>query len=83
MKWRGLTMAAAMAIATGHAHADGRFMLSSPGLADKATLDSRHAASANDCGGGNVSPELDWRGVPDDTKRFAMTICRMDDNCGR
>jgi Raf kinase inhibitor-like YbhB/YbcL family protein len=65
---------AVVAVVAGHASADERFTLSSPGLADNATLESRHAANANDCGGGNVSPELDWRGVPDGTKSFAITI---------
>jgi Raf kinase inhibitor-like YbhB/YbcL family protein len=74
MNQRGLAMAAALVVATGHAAADERFTLSSPGLADNATLDSRHAASVNDCGGKNVSPELDWRGVPDGAKSFAVTV---------
>jgi Raf kinase inhibitor-like YbhB/YbcL family protein len=74
MKSHRLAMAAALIVATSHGAADERFTLSSPGLADNATLDSRHAASANDCGGRNVSPELDWRGVPDGTKSFAITI---------
>jgi Raf kinase inhibitor-like YbhB/YbcL family protein len=78
-KWPALALMAlttltTVTFATAHASADERFTLSSPGLIDNATLDARHAASANDCGGKNVSPELDWRGVPDGTKSFAITI---------
>lgn len=54
------------------------FELSSPGLADNATLDSSHAASANDCGGGNISPALQWRHVPAGTKSYAITIFDPD-----
>ncbi len=58
--------------------ADERFTLSSPTLSDNATLDSRHAASAQDCGGGNVSLPLAWRNAPQGTKSFAVTIYDPD-----
>ncbi|MFM0739300.1 YbhB/YbcL family Raf kinase inhibitor-like protein [Paraburkholderia xenovorans] len=54
------------------------FELSSPGLADGGTLDSSHAASANNCGGGNVSPGLEWRNAPAGTKSYAITIFDPD-----
>jgi Raf kinase inhibitor-like YbhB/YbcL family protein len=60
------------------ARADGRFTLSSPSVADNATLDSRHAASAQDCGGKNVSLPLAWSNAPTDTKSFAVTIYDPD-----
>ena len=63
---------------TAAAIADERFTLSSPGLADNATLDSRHAASAQDCGGKNVSLPLAWSNAPTDTKSFAVTIFDPD-----
>ncbi|WP_434113179.1 YbhB/YbcL family Raf kinase inhibitor-like protein [Paraburkholderia caffeinilytica] len=67
-----LTFSAATARA-----ADG-FAVSSPGLADGGTLDSSHAASANNCGGGNVSPALQWRNAPAGTKSYAVTIFDPD-----
>jgi Raf kinase inhibitor-like YbhB/YbcL family protein len=58
--------------------ADERFTLTSPSLTDNATLDSRHAASAQDCGGKNVSLPLAWSNAPPDTKSFAVTIFDPD-----
>ncbi|MDR6391727.1 YbhB/YbcL family Raf kinase inhibitor-like protein [Paraburkholderia phenoliruptrix] len=58
--------------------ADAAFTLTSPGLADGGTLDSSHAASANNCGGGNVSPALQWRNAPAGTKSYAVTIFDPD-----
>lgn len=58
--------------------ADERFTLTSPDLADNATLDSRHAASAQDCGGKNVSLPLAWSNAPAGTKSFAVTLFDPD-----
>jgi len=58
--------------------ADAAFTLTLPGLADGGTLDSSHAASANNCGGGNVSPALQWRNAPAGTKSYAVTIFDPD-----
>ena len=63
---------------TAAAIADERFTLTSPSLTDNATLDSRHAASAQDCGGKNVSLPLAWSNAPPDTKSFAVTIFDPD-----
>lgn len=60
------------------AYAAEPFTVASPGLADGAMLDSRHAASANQCGGGDVSPALQWRNAPAGTKSFAVTIFDPD-----
>ncbi|MBV8628836.1 MAG: YbhB/YbcL family Raf kinase inhibitor-like protein [Paraburkholderia sp.] len=54
------------------------FQLTSPGLADGATLDSRHAADTQNCGGKNISPALEWHNVPAGTKSFAVTIYDPD-----
>ncbi len=69
---------AALACAAVHAHAADALALVSPGLADGGTLDSRHAASVNDCGGGNVSPALQWRNAPAGTKSYALTLFDAD-----
>ncbi|CAG4890496.1 YbhB/YbcL family Raf kinase inhibitor-like protein [Paraburkholderia gardini] len=54
------------------------FELSSPGTMDGATLDSSHAADAQNCGGKNVSPALQWRNAPAGTKSFAVGIFDPD-----
>ncbi|WP_094777853.1 YbhB/YbcL family Raf kinase inhibitor-like protein [Paraburkholderia ribeironis] len=54
------------------------FAVASPGLADGGTLPSTHAASANQCGGGNVSPALQWHNTPSGTKSFAVTLFDPD-----
>jgi phosphatidylethanolamine-binding protein (PEBP) family uncharacterized protein len=69
---------AALALATAHGYAVEAFAVASPGLADGGTLDSSHAASTNNCGGGNVSPALQWRNAPAGTKSFAVTIFDPD-----
>jgi phosphatidylethanolamine-binding protein (PEBP) family uncharacterized protein len=37
-----------------------------------------HAASTNNCGGGNASPALQWRNAPTGTKSYAITIFDPD-----
>ena len=74
---------ALLAYASAHAYAVQAFALSSPGLTDGGTLKSSHAASANNCGGGNVSPALQWRHAPAGTKSFAVTIFDPDGAKGR
>jgi Raf kinase inhibitor-like YbhB/YbcL family protein len=54
------------------------FEVSSPGLADGGTIDSTHAASANNCGGGNVSPAVQWRNAPAGSRSFAVTLFDPD-----
>ncbi|MGF6958788.1 YbhB/YbcL family Raf kinase inhibitor-like protein [Paraburkholderia youngii] len=69
---------ALLAYASAHAYAAPSFAVSSPGLADGGTLNASHAASANNCGGGNVSPALQWHNAPAGTKSFAVTIFDPD-----
>ena len=69
---------AAFALASVQVYASAAFAVASPGMADGGTLDSSHAASANNCGGGNVTPALQWRNVPAGTKSFAVTIFDPD-----
>ncbi|CAN0626941.1 YbhB YbcL family protein [Burkholderia multivorans] len=60
------------------AYAADAFELTSPGLPDGGTLSMRHAGSQNKCGGGNVSPALQWRNAPAGTRSFAITIFDPD-----
>lgn len=69
---------AALTCATVQAGAADAFVVVSPGMADGGTLDSSHAASANNCGGGNVSPPLQWRNAPAGTKSYAVTLFDPD-----
>jgi Raf kinase inhibitor-like YbhB/YbcL family protein len=69
---------AALAFASSHGYAAEPFTVASPGLADGGTLAASNAASANNCGGGNVSPALHWRNAPAGTRSFAVTIFDPD-----
>ncbi len=71
------TLCAAITLPATAAWADA-FELSSPGLMDGATLDSNHAADAQNCGGKNVSPALQRRNAPAGTKSFAVGIFDPD-----
>jgi Raf kinase inhibitor-like YbhB/YbcL family protein len=71
-------LCAALALNVVGAAAADAFELSSPGLVDGGTLDSSHAADAQGCGGGNVSPPLQWRNAPVGTKSFAITVFDPD-----
>jgi Raf kinase inhibitor-like YbhB/YbcL family protein len=52
------------------------FSLTSPDLADGATIPLKHVFSA--LGGGNQSPALAWSGAPPKTKSFAVTVFDPD-----
>ncbi|MFM0198810.1 YbhB/YbcL family Raf kinase inhibitor-like protein [Paraburkholderia fungorum] len=71
-------LCAVLTFAAVSARAADAFTLSSPGLTDGGTLDASHAASANNCGGGNASPALQWRNAPAGTKSYAITIFDPD-----
>jgi Raf kinase inhibitor-like YbhB/YbcL family protein len=50
------------------------FAVTSPGLADGATVPAGMVFSGRGCSGGNTSPELDWADAPAGTKSFAVTM---------
>lgn len=60
------------------AYAADAFELTSPGLPDGGTLSLSQAGSQNNCGGGNISPALQWRNAPAGTRSFAITIFDPD-----
>lgn len=54
----------------------GGFELSSPTLRDGVAAQQRYDGAG--CGGANVSPRLDWSGVPPGTRSLALTLFDRD-----
>jgi Raf kinase inhibitor-like YbhB/YbcL family protein len=54
------------------------FEVTSPSFTDGGMLTAANAASANGCGGQNVSPGLEWSGAPPSTKSFAVVMFDPD-----
>jgi Raf kinase inhibitor-like YbhB/YbcL family protein len=54
------------------------FSLSIPGLKDGGTAPETMVLNGMDCKGGNISPELAWKGTPTGTKSFALTFYDPD-----
>lgn len=52
------------------------FVLSSPDIAPDSTIALAHVYDG--CGGGNLSPALQWRGAPAHTMGFALTVFDPD-----
>lgn len=60
------------ALAAADAHGAGGFTLSSPDIADGATIDMKYVYDSFGCTGGNLSPALAWSDPPAGTKSFAV-----------
>jgi Raf kinase inhibitor-like YbhB/YbcL family protein len=56
----------------------GAFQLTSPEVAEGATLTPAQVFSGFGCSGQNVSPALNWSGAPADAKSFALTVYDPD-----
>jgi len=54
------------------------FSVSIPGMKDGATVPETMILNGMDCKGGNISPELTWKGAPAGTKSFALTLYDPD-----
>ena len=54
------------------------FVLESTDLAEGRPLDIRQVFKGFGCEGGNVSPQLSWRGAPVGTRSFAVTVYDPD-----
>ena len=54
------------------------FKLTSNELKDNSTLPNAQVFKGYGCNGGNVSPQLFWKNIPDNTKSFAI-ICHDPD----
>jgi hypothetical protein len=74
---RTLICAAALAAAAGNAAAAG-FALTSPDIKANAMIANKHVFKGFGCEGDNVSPALEWKGAPKDTKSFALTMYDPD-----
>ena len=56
--------------------------VTSSALSDGGMLTVKNANSANNCGGGNVSPPLAWSGAPAETRSFAVVMIDPDGGKG-
>ena len=54
------------------------FVLSSPQIADGATLSDKQVYNGFGCSGQNQSPALQWQGAPAGTKSYALTVYDPD-----
>jgi Raf kinase inhibitor-like YbhB/YbcL family protein len=54
------------------------FSVSIPGMKDGGTVPETMILNGMDCKGGNISPELAWKGAPAGTKSFALTLYDPD-----
>jgi hypothetical protein len=68
---RALALAAGLGLATAAAAAD--FTLTSPDLAS-GKFDNKYVLNGFGCSGGNVSPALEWSGVPEGTQSLALQV---------
>ena len=76
----GLAMVGVCAAAAGSQEQSPGFVLSSPTLAHGVEPAQRYDGPG--CGGANVSPELDWRGLPPGTRSLALTVFDRDARAG-
>ena len=59
-------------------HAEGSFQLTSPDIAEGQHLDQKFVLQGFGCDGGNTSPALAWRGAPEGTKSYVVTLYDPD-----
>lgn len=60
------------------AHAEGSFHLTSPDIAEGQHLDQKFVLQGFGCDGGNTSPALAWRGAPEGTQSYVVTLYDPD-----
>jgi Raf kinase inhibitor-like YbhB/YbcL family protein len=73
----GVSMLGMSALGAGAAHAQA-MTLTSPDIAEGSTIANEQVFKGFGCGGGNVSPALNWSGAPAGTKSFAVSIYDPD-----
>jgi len=54
------------------------FSVTSPVVKDKGKVGMEQVFNGFGCTGGNISPELEWKGAPKETKSFAITVYDPD-----
>lgn len=69
---------AVFASAGGHAATQQPFTLTSPDFADGARLPTSAAFNQFGCPGQNIAPTLNWQGVPNRTRSFALAMNDYD-----
>ncbi|MCX8226888.1 MAG: YbhB/YbcL family Raf kinase inhibitor-like protein [Sulfitobacter sp.] len=73
-----LMVAALSALITSPALAEVAFQLTSPDISEGQQLDNQFVLSGFGCEGGNISPALEWSGVPEGTKSLVVTAYDPD-----
>ncbi len=71
-------VAATLAAVVTPAMAKTGFTLTSPTVKDGSTLSLEQVFKGFGCEGKNISPALEWKGAPKDTKSFAVTVYDPD-----
>lgn len=78
----GLFVAAAAVLFLGAGSGQAAFTLTGTDVHQGAKIPLVHVFSGMGCGGGNVSPALEWHGAPAGTKSFAVTVYDPDAETG-
>lgn len=78
MKHIAMMLCAACIALGGAAAQAGDFKITEAGFKDGARLDEAHVLNGFGCAGGNVSPHIAWRDVPQGTKSLAITLYDPD-----
>jgi Raf kinase inhibitor-like YbhB/YbcL family protein len=73
-----IVSSALLALAATGAQAKETFTLTSPSIKNGATLTMDQVFKGFGCEGKNMSPALEWKGAPKDTKSFAVTVYDPD-----
>jgi hypothetical protein len=73
-----VTLWAGLAAASAPAAADDGFVVMSPDITPGAPIAAPHVFNGFGCTGDNISPALQWRGAPEGTKSFAITVYDPD-----
>jgi Raf kinase inhibitor-like YbhB/YbcL family protein len=75
---RGSVILAAVLHASGAAHAEGAFSVSSTTFENGGSVAAAQVFNQDSCEGGNRSPQLSWRNAPEGTRSFAITMFDPD-----
>src|SRR5438874_1467215 len=75
---RWALVALPFAIAGCHSDSGGGFAIGSSDVAEGGTIANAQVFNSFGCSGTNVSPEINWRSVPDGTKSLALTVFDPD-----